>query len=71
MGRKRGQGGRCPVVSARLAAGMRLTFRAELMPGRSGVERTFTVSRVLDSGRVELIGLNGQHAAAEFEPVQS
>jgi hypothetical protein len=48
-------------------AGMRLTFRAELMPGREPLERTFTVESVLANGRVELIGLIGQHAEREFE----
>jgi hypothetical protein len=47
---------------------MRLTFRAELMPGRASGERTFTVARVLTNGRIELKGLVGQHALAEFEP---
>ena len=47
--------------------GMRLTFRAEVMPGRDRVERTFTVASVLVSGRVELTGLVGQHAESEFE----
>lgn len=47
--------------------GMRLTFRAELMPGREPLERTFTVASVLANGRVELIGLAGQHAEREFE----
>ena len=46
---------------------MRLTFRAELMPGREPGARTYTVARVLVNGRVELIGLGGQHAPAEFE----
>jgi hypothetical protein len=52
------------------SAGMRLTFRAELMPGRDSSERTYVVWRVLSSGRVELIGLAGQHTAAEFEPAR-
>ena len=47
--------------------GMRLTFRAELMPGRDAEDRTFTVARVLESGRVELAGLVGQHTQTEFE----
>jgi hypothetical protein len=47
--------------------GMRLTFRAELMPGRARTARTFEVARVLRSGRVELTGLAGQHTATEFE----
>jgi hypothetical protein len=49
-------------------AGARLTFRAEVMPGRDAAERTFTVARVLIGKRVELAGLSGQHALAEFEP---
>ena len=51
------------------AAGMRLTFRAEVMPGRETLERTFEVSRVLANGRVELRNLQGQHAITEFEPL--
>jgi hypothetical protein len=53
-----------------VAAGARLTFRAEVMPGRGWDERTFIVERVLAGGRVELVGLNGQHAVTEFEPAQ-
>jgi hypothetical protein len=49
---------------------MRLTFRAELMPGRSAMERTFTVAQVLANGRIELIDMGGQHSEMEFEPVQ-
>jgi hypothetical protein len=51
-----------------LVPGMWLTFRAELMPGRDPVERTFEVSRVLNNERVELASLEGQHSLAEFEP---
>jgi len=49
---------------------MSLTFRAELMPGRERIERTFQVDRVLKNGRVELIDLEGQHSILEFEPLQ-
>ena len=49
---------------------MALTFRAELMPGREPSERTYVVGRMLVSGRVELIGLMGQHTEAEFEPAR-
>jgi hypothetical protein len=49
------------------SVGMRLTFRAEVMPGREPDQRTFTVARVLENGQVELNGLTGQHAEAEFE----
>ena len=48
-------------------AGTRLTFRAELMPGRDTAERTFTVTSLLASGRVELKGLAGEHGESEFE----
>ena len=51
------------------AAGMLLTFRAEVMPGRESFERTFEVARVLANGRVELMNLQGQHAVTEFEPL--
>jgi hypothetical protein len=50
---------------------MRLTFRAELMPGREPLERTFEVARVLANGRIELANLQGQHAITEFEPLPS
>jgi len=49
------------------ALGMWLTFRAEVMPGRETMERTFEVTQVLDNGRVELANLQGQHSIAEFE----
>ena len=51
-------------------SGVRLTFRAEVMPGREPIERTFEVRRVLANGRVELMNLAGQHAISEFEPVR-
>lgn len=57
------------IAADRVTEGARLTFRAELMPGRDAAERTFTVARVLAHARVELIGLGGQHALTEFEPV--
>jgi hypothetical protein len=47
--------------------GMSVTFRAELMPGRASAERTFRVTRVLPSRRVLIEGIEGEHAAAEFE----
>ena len=49
--------------------GARVTFRAEVMPGRDPGERTFTVARIVASGRVELAGLVGEHAETEFESV--
>ena len=50
--------------------GMLVTFRAELMPGRDGHERTFRVKELLASGRISLHGVDGEHAEKEFEPVQ-
>jgi hypothetical protein len=49
--------------------GTSLTFRAEIMPGRNRIERTFEVARVLRNGRVELAKMQGQHSLAEFERV--
>ena len=50
--------------------GMPVTFRAELMPGRSRAERTFHVAEVLPSGRVTLEEFTGDHAEPEFEPIR-
>jgi hypothetical protein len=50
--------------------GMGVTFRAELMPGRSRAERTFRVSEIFPSGRVALEDFSGEHAESEFEPVK-
>lgn len=50
--------------------GMSVTFRAELMPGRSRAERTFRVEGVLPSGRVKLEDFAGEHAETEFEPAR-
>lgn len=49
--------------------GMPVTFRAELMPGRSRAERTCRVAEVLPSGRITLEEFGGDHAESEFEPV--
>jgi hypothetical protein len=50
--------------------GMPVTFRAELMPGRDRLQRTFLVKALLSSGRVSLHGADGEHAEKEFEPIQ-
>ena len=49
---------------------MRLTFRAELMPGRDGSMRTFHVTKLLPSGRVLLDQVSGEHAENEFERIR-
>jgi hypothetical protein len=50
--------------------GMPVTFRAELMPGRDRVQRTFRVKELFSSGRVSLQGVDGEHAEKEFERIQ-
>jgi len=60
---------RNPRSSPEVSVGMALTFRAEVMPGRDRIERTFQVTRVLGNARVELAKLEGQHSLAEFERV--
>lgn len=47
--------------------GMRVAFRAELMPGRGRAERSFRVASVLPMGRVHLEGITGEHTETEFE----
>ncbi|PYS73497.1 MAG: hypothetical protein DMF73_05675 [Acidobacteria bacterium] len=47
--------------------GMKVTFRAELMPGRDPDERTYEVTNLLPSGRVLLDRVAGEHTQTEFE----
>jgi hypothetical protein len=48
---------------------MQITFRAEIMPGRSREERTFQIKEVLPNGRVILDGFDGEHRESAFEPI--
>jgi hypothetical protein len=57
-------------VSAWARPGMKVVFRAELMPGRDPSERIFQVAEILPSGRVTLEGVAGEHAETEFERVR-
>jgi hypothetical protein len=50
--------------------GMSVTFRAELMPGRSRAERTYRVAELLANDRVLLEGAAGEHSETEFEPLR-
>ncbi len=50
--------------------GMKVIFRAELMPGRDASERAFRVTELLPSGRVLLDKVAGEHAEQEFEPIR-
>lgn len=47
---------------------MKVTFRLEVMPGRSREERTFRIEKVLSNGRVVLEGFSGEHRQGAFEP---
>lgn len=49
--------------------GMKVVFRAELMPGRSREERTFQIKEVLANGRVVLEDFGGERRQSEFEPI--
>ena len=48
---------------------MPITFRAEIMPGKSRDERTFRVKNVMRNGRVTLYGFTGEHRESEFEAI--
>lgn len=48
---------------------MAVTFRAELMPGRSREERTFRIEKVLPNGRVILQDFSGEHRQSSFEQI--
>ena len=66
--RRRQSGKRDANIWAR--PGMEVVFRAELMPGRNGSERTFRVQQLLPSGRVVLENFVGEHTETEFEPAR-
>ena len=67
-GKRHGKRSRTADVWAR--PGMKVVFRAELMPGRDASERTFQVKSLLPSGRVLLDRVAGEHAQKEFEPIR-
>jgi hypothetical protein len=48
---------------------MPVTFRAEIMPGKSREERTFRIKNVLRNGRVTLHDFDGEHRESAFEAV--
>ncbi|MBS1793774.1 MAG: hypothetical protein JSS81_07965 [Acidobacteria bacterium] len=48
---------------------MAVTFRAEIMPGKNRLERTFKIREVLPNGRVILYEFPGEHRESAFEPV--
>jgi hypothetical protein len=48
---------------------MAVTFRAEIMPGKSREQRTFRIEKVLPNERVILRGFAGEHRQRSFEPI--
>ena len=48
---------------------MQVTFRAEIMPGTSGEERTYRVKSVRANGRVTLYDFPDEHRESEFERI--
>jgi hypothetical protein len=48
---------------------MLVTFRAEIMPGKSREERTFRIQSVLSNGRVKLYDFPDEHRQGSFEPI--
>ena len=59
--------GRAKIVWARPE--MKVTFRAEIMPGKSRDERTFRIKEVRANGRVILYDFPDEHREGEFEPI--
>jgi hypothetical protein len=74
--RGRGAGGGAAGSRGRASAdrwarpGMDVTFRAELMPGRSRAERAYRVAELLPNDRVTLEGVAGEHSETEFEALR-
>ncbi len=48
---------------------MNVTFRAEIMPGKSREERTFRIAKVMPNGRVVLHDFLGEHRQGAFEKI--
>ncbi|MBA2379649.1 MAG: hypothetical protein H0V76_08760 [Blastocatellia bacterium] len=48
---------------------MEVTFRAEIMPGKSSEERTFRIQSVRPNGRVHLYNFPDEHLEGSFEPI--
>jgi len=48
---------------------MQVTFRAEIMPGRTREERTYRIKIVHRNGRVTLYDFPDEHREGEFERI--
>ena len=58
-----------PIITTWARPEMQVTFRAEIMPGRTREERTFRIKTVRSNGRVELHDFIGEHREGAFEPI--
>lgn len=57
------------VVSVWARPEMAVTFKAEIMPGRTREERTFRIKTVRSNGRVVLHDFTGEHREGAFEAI--
>jgi hypothetical protein len=48
---------------------MQVTFKAEVMPGRTREERTYRIKTVRPNGRVVLYDFPDEHRQGAFEPI--
>lgn len=48
---------------------MNVTFRAEIMPGKSREKRTFRIKEVMPNGRVVLHDFHGEFRQGAFEKI--
>lgn len=58
-----------PAVNIWARPEMQVTFRAEIMPGRTRQERTYRIESVLPNSRVTLHDLPGEYRETAFEEV--
>lgn len=58
-----------PIVKTWARPEMMVTFRAEIMPGKTREERTFRIQAVRSNGRVVLHNFIGEHREGAFEPI--
>lgn len=56
-----------PVVNIWARPEMNVTFRAEIMPGRTREERTYRIETVLPNSRVTLHDFPGEYRETAFE----
>jgi hypothetical protein len=69
FGRKNKAAARELVQNAWARPEMKVTFRAEIMPGRDREQRTFRIKHVLSNGRITLYDFIGEHRQGAFEPL--